>query len=408
MSTTLISFIGTGWRKKESGRPTYDTASYDFGDNNIVKSSMFFNAILRSKKYTFKDTIIIGTKTSAWGTLIGENNLDNYEDLYIKLETEFDEEGINSSTLLELEKALKEIWKIPIKCVVTPSQINDENAFDILSVYFEQIDKIENDNILLDITHGFRSMPVLLMSALQFNETMNNNSRKIDIIYGELKKGENSPVRYLDAIWKEIDLSQSANAFFQKFDATDLSEKVEPFWPSGSKAILQIASSLQGNFIIGIREDIRQLNNALIMSIDSAPKWFPPIKRKIKKLYKKLNSTKTDSELCFVIASMFAERKMYGQAIISLQLSFEAYLFDYFKIDKSKYGDFDETKRLKKRFHSKSKINKNDKKQLWNLEVLRNTIAHGGSKNKDGGSQKANYLPKQFDSYKKLIMRVIK
>lgn len=409
MSTTLVSFIGTGWRKKEAVRSTYDQAKYDFGDSKIIETSMFFNAILRSQNYNLSDAIIIGTKTSAWATLL-EHHLNDakYDDLYLKLEEELYAGQITSSTLSDLEVALSCIWNMPVKCLATDSEINEQNAFDIISVYLDRLANIENDNLLIDITHGFRSMPILLMSALQFSESIKPVTGSIGIIYGEFKsKGIPSPVRHLDAIWRGITLSRAMDSFFQKFDASELSSLVEPFWPSGANAIANLGDSLQGNLLIWLNEPLKQLNNALNKPIENLPKWFPPVKKRITALYHQLNKPQCKYELCLCIAAMFAERRIYGQATIALQLSFEAFLFEYYNISDSFYGNFEKTKELTKKFYKIKELKGKDKAKLRALNNTRNMIAHGGSRSTHGGKPAVQSLPSQYSSYKNLLERII-
>lgn len=404
MSTTLVSFIGTG--RRIEGETAYKKVSYDFGKNKIIETSMFFNAIQKSEKYNLSEAIIIGTKTSAWATLLDEH-LDKYEDLYLELEGDLENSGVEDSTLIKLEKALKSIWTMDIKCIATSYEIDEGNAFDIISLYSEQLSSINNESLLIDITHGFRSMPVLLMSALQFSESIKPLVESIDIIYGELKgNGVASPVRYLDAVWRSVKLSRAVDSFFQKFDSTELSSMIAPFWTSGYKAIDQMGNSLQGNLILWIDDSLKQLNNALREEIVDPPLWFIPIKLQINRLYKQLRKPKNNSDLCFTIAQMFADRKIYGQAVIALQLSFEAYLFLYYREDESAYGDYDKTKKLRTDFYNEKSIAGKDKQKLQNLNNARNMIAHGGSRSVHGGKPQASSLPKQYQSYKKLLERI--
>jgi len=406
MSTTLVSFIGTGWRNKEADRSTYDTVQYDFGNNKIIETSMFFNAIQKSEEYNISQSIIIGTKTSAWATLL-DQHLEAYGDLYLELEEELEREELQDKSLKELEKALESIWEMDIKCIASSPEIKEENAFDIISLYFEQLSSVKNKSLLIDITHGFRSMPILLMSALQYSESIGQYTDDIKIIYGELKgNGQLSPVRYLDAVWRGVELSRAVNSFFQKFDGTELSSKIKPFWPSGAKAIQRMGSYLQGNLILGFYKPLKQLNNALKEDITNPPLWFLPVKTEIKKMYNQLVKPKNNSDLCFTIAEMFAERKIYGQAIIALQLSFEAFLFPFYEEDDSSYGNYEKTKELRENFYDEVRVSRADTKKLRILNQTRNKIAHGGSKSTHGGETDSASLPSQYISYKKLLDRI--
>jgi CRISPR-associated Csx2 family protein len=403
MSNTLVSFIGKG--RKNSKSNAYDTTKYLFDDGKHIESSMFFDAILKHGGYDVSKAILIGTRSSTWSALI-ECALDKYEDLYLKIDEETGENGrgIKDSTLKNLEIALTDIWQIPIMCLAIDEIICKENAFKLIHTFFNCLSDVDTKGIIIDITHGFRSMPILLMSALQYAENINDEVKEIGILYGEFKDNV-SHVRYLDAVWEQIKITRAANMFFQKFDANALADYLHPFWSKGANAISNLGISLQANYIIPIRKQLKQLDNALKMDLTNYPDWFPPIKKQITKLYNQLNNTKSNSQLCLCIADMFAERRIFGQALISLQLAFEAFVLEYNENDGN--GDYEMTKDLRFYF-IENNVQGKDKKGLNKLNSIRNMIAHGGSKSKYGASPIANNLPKQYESSRNLLLRIFK
>jgi CRISPR-associated DxTHG motif protein len=80
--------------------------------------------------------------------------------------------GIKDSTLKNLEIALTAIWQIPIMCLAIDEIICKENAFKLIHTFFNCLSDVDTKGIIIDITHGFRSMPILLMSALQYAENI--------------------------------------------------------------------------------------------------------------------------------------------------------------------------------------------------------------------------------------------
>ena len=103
-----------------------------------------------------------------------------------------------------------------------------------------------------------------------------------------------------------------------------------------------------------------------------------------------------------VLGEMLAERRLWGQAITTLQLSLEAFVF--FKYKDPDYGNYDRTKELTKTFSHG--LDRRDKDPFHKLRNTRNTIAHGGCKSTQGGLPQEGNLPNQFRTYQGFLKRI--
>lgn len=405
MATTLISFVGTGQRDKND-KQGYLNTKYDFGDQQIIKSAIFFDAILLCEKFDIDKCILIGTKTSAWTTLLDRDLKSNgtYIELYEQIEQELKEGGISDATLAILGDALEKLWGRKCLCYANDAEITADNCFAIISDYFDLTSRETEQDIIIDITHGFRSMAVLLMTALQFKDSLGEAISNIQIIYGEYKSGISS-VRYLYPVWDAIKISQASRLFFDKFEPRELSEYVKPFWPAGAKAITELGSAIQGNLVLVLDEALRQLQNALHKyenAKETFPKWSHSVVTNLAKLHKRLSSPPNNKARILVLAELFAERYLYGQAITTLRLSYEAFLFEYY--DNVKYGDYDEIQKLARNFSHEEVLSSSDKDKTERLRKARNMIAHGGASSVGGGKPQPQNLPSQYKSYHKFLV----
>lgn len=168
MTTKLVCAIG-------AGQKPYEVTTYHFGE---------------TKKTTNLAPIAVGccavepSKDLELVTLLTKEADDQYSK---QLETEAENEGW-SFTKVEIRdgKSEEELWKI----------------FDAFGGHLE-----ENDEIVLDLTHGFRHIPALLLSATQYY-TVRKDLNLLGIFYGAWEarnKNNESPIFDLTPLY---DLSE--------------------------------------------------------------------------------------------------------------------------------------------------------------------------------------------------------
>ncbi len=406
MKTTLISMIGTGmYVEKDSG---YRTTKYEFRDGNTFETHLFLEALLQNNLGQNIDKIIIvGTITSDWGALIA--NYNEYTELSLKLLE--NKKIISKETFSELEATLSKMYKKDVQIFYHTDEIDSETTEEIFNVYKEISKSIpQGSKILFDITHGFRSMPILLYQTLQY-AFQNEFSDSLSIIYGEYIPTEKiSKVRDLSGYLEYAEIASGFKLFNERFDGRILAEKLKPYWEDGAKWLKRFTSLVQTNYFIQIFEVQSNLNNVLIKKLpENLPSWVEDVREQLIILNKRL-IIKDKSKLLFEFSKILAEKKLYTQAIIALQVSVEAKGVEMFG-DWDKLGDYDYYKQtirnefkdfLKNGFEQKH--GQKAKTRIYELEGVRNQVAHGGAKNKNtGGSPQAENIAKQYDSFAKTV-----
>ena len=418
---TLISFIGKGRVDKNIDGSAYQKTVYDFGSGCCCETSCFADAVRRSGKYAFDQVIFIGTPTSSWSALL--ENIPGEDDLCLELwERESNRQELDDSVKGTLTEALCRIWGKPVRLLLNPPQLLEENAEEIFDTYVRELLE-SGDDILLDITHSFRWMPILLTSALSFKDAFRSGGSQIQIIYGELGEGKKvSPVRCLDVLLRERKIADAIALFFQKFEAEPLASLLKPYWPSGMEAVKKLGMYIQGNLFLPllfncsqdefpVGDPLKQLNNAFSdFSEAGQPAWVSQVCRNLRIIHKKLTVGDPPDRLC-ELAKLLADRNLYGQAIMAVCMAAEHSLAIAYGL--KKFPDFDTLRSMKKCFLKASHKKTPAQSGVWNqqsgsvkngspgrwladdISEMRNLIAHGGLCN-DHSNPSPEALPDQY------------
>lgn len=379
---TLITLVGTGMYKKQGG---YQKTTYIFEDNRQYETKLFYEAILKSNYKPIKKLIFVGTYTSAWDKLIDENS---DEQLWTNVYAQVDSTGVyaDSDLVPLIQEHLKKRFSVEVEIFIHTNKIDFDTTENIFNVYSSIIPFIEKDNnILFDITHGFRSMPILMYQALQFASSGKDNLKNVEIIYGEfIPNSTNSYVRNLSNYWHYARITEAISIFKSKLDGSILAPLLEKQYESYSKVIKSISNMVHTNFSLQIIEVLKQIKNVLKEAYDIPPFWFSEINSFLEHFYKKIYSNKSDSRILYNYANYLYENKLNTQAIISLQLAVETACAEKSDKPKENKGNYNywqnQGKYLKKRkLSGQSEI----QYHLHILEVYRNQIAHGGARDKN-------------------------
>jgi len=401
----LITSIGTGLRKENGYRKT----TYRFPSGKEFTTSVFLEALLKTGFRDFRQIFVIGTYTSDWGTLLGAVK-GNHEDIHLSLLEEQEKNGrIPDPMVVTLQQILADEFRIPVTIRAHEPKIDSGTIESIFSSYMETMKFIPSDvPILLDITHGFRSMPLLLYQTLQYSVT-DEKRRMIELVYGEYIDTEKiSLVRDLSSYWFYSEYTTALHLLKERLDGFLLAKLIENEWNEASKWLEKFSGIVQTNFCLQIDDCLRNLKNVLekkLLTKGSAPWWIEAVEDELEKICKRLTKSSKSSSLA-KYSVFLAEKKMYTQAIISLQTSVECKMMEYLKRE-DKIGDYYFWKNEGKTALREILCGEYDLwKKICDLEHVRNQIAHGGSKNPNGGAPKAENLKNQYASGIKAVNKL--
>ena len=417
---TLISCIGTGMYKDG-----YRKTIYRFSDGKEHKTSLFLEAILETGYRQIKKVILVGTKTSGWHKLIvdqGEN-----ETLFKKLreECENKKKGIGEDSKYELELKLRESYNnIPFKIIAHTDKLDQENVESVFSDYGKISYYLEpNTDILFDISHGFRSMPLLVFQSLQLN-AMKIYRRRVELIYGEYIQDEDvSYVRDLSKYWDYYEISSAIRLFKEKFDGKLLAKKVKPFWENGADILDRLSEIVECNYSLQMPEALDQLKDALDnFSNPENLLWVTDVKSMLAEIFERLRMKQSEekypvAKIVWEFSKLLHKKDLITQAVIAKQVVVETAMTE--KLDPSKIGDYDwfrsgnpSSLGLKENaFQQLRELRKNNQKLkiLGHLEYLRNQVAHGGKKkeNEDYNQEYIKGKLKSIDNAIKELFTVL-
>ena len=408
--TVFISFIGKG-KTDERGQFKYERVNYSF-KNSSVETSCFANAVMRSGEFSFDRVRIIGTVSSSWDQLLEDPSAEE-EDLYLEL----DKASPEKLTALRpaLTDALKKRWNVvDVDLLIHPAELTG-NEDRILESYLDLM-LANTGDIVLDVTHSFRWMPQFLASAMELADAF-SNPRSVQILYGELSTDKKScPVRILDPLWDARKLAMDVRMFFEKWEAEPLALRLEPVWPSGAKALRNLGNHLQGNYLVPLVWDkdgketgkpLLALRNALndFRKIENPPFWVKRIVAQLKRLLEKITAPATHSEQLLTLAELYAERRIYGQALLCQEIALRIFLWE--QKGNTGYPTWEDVKDLIKDFYEPEWKDYQTKKSISDN---RNNVAHGALQSPEGTGGScipyAGNLPSQFERQQEYLKRL--
>lgn len=373
MSKVLISFLGTAQPKDRQ----YRTAKYHFHDGREIESSFVASAL--REYYDIDRLILVGTVKSMWEevyrTFVDKDNVD--ENYYIQLSDHCLSADHNSELLLPNVDLLESAIGCGSKVVLihyglTESEIK-ENSEIILGI--EQY-LSKNDEIYVDITHSFRSLPMFLMNTLIYLQNVSNKHISVKhITYGMLDVSEEmgyTPIVELNDIMAMNAWITGAYSFKEYGNAYTVAELIND--QSVSSKLTKFSDLMNLNHLSGIEKQQQELAGLKNKEYDSQlPKMLiEPIVGEFIDKFK----NRTHSEFQIKLARWQMEHKNYASAYISLIEGIVTYLCESNDLS---WNGYDERERMKDVLKGKLSgyVVDSELIQIYkDSNRLRNSVAH--------------------------------
>lgn len=205
MTTTLFSFLGKGRVIGRDGEPQvrYTETIYAFPDGHQVSTEYFGLAL--ADVLDVERLVILGTAGSMWDVLL-ESLIDDerYQEERLALMDAADHDAVTQAHLDELRPLISEAAGRDVRLQLIPYGRDITEQLSILTTVAEHVSP--DDRISLDVTHGFRYLPMLSMLSAQYLEAV-GHARLEGIYYGafDMKTNGSTPVVKLAGLMQLAD-----------------------------------------------------------------------------------------------------------------------------------------------------------------------------------------------------------
>lgn len=365
---TLISFLG---KSKFDPKTGYRNAQYQFQNGEPIEVPYFGLALLRWLK---PDRIVIlGTSGSMWDALL-DNAVPEGEAIEIiaGLRGAIGQEEVSQDLLNSVTPMLAQGWGLePGQAVLQliPYARTEAEQVRILSNIAEVVGN--GDTVFLDVTHGFRHLPMLVLLASLYLEIV-KGAQIGGIYYGALEMtspGGPTPVLDLSGMLRIARWLNAVTAFDHSGDYAILAG---PLADSG----LEPDKLRQAAFFERIQREVDAANliKGMIPQLSELPP-DSPAGLFIDSLNARLAWSR--EQLMYrrqaTLAQSYLERRDYTRAVI---FGFEAIISELTQASGGDVGDYSARDAAKEAYEKRFPHPDNYRNYLL-LRHLRNTLAHG-------------------------------
>lgn len=433
MAKVLISSLGTG-RLKDKNSPSreYEPAKYKFEDMEKIYETPFVAAAL-SEHLQVDKLFLVGTTKSMWEEVYSyfahAANLPFDYDYWVELWTKADsykvanpEQKMSETELAEVNKTIDGYLQHinssasgGSHCFIIDYGLNEKELWNNFDVFMRIGELLEpGDEIYLDITHAFRSIPLFnylmldLVGILKFN----NQIQLGGLFYGmlEVKLGtgysQYSPIVDLSPLYKITLWSRGAYNFINFGNGYLLAELIKN--EKVREKIKNISDIVNINYIDDFKKEVDSLNSYLSEneSEEYVIKYMAPYLQSFTNRFKGIS---TSGELQLALSQWYFENKRYTQGYICLAESIiTKILEEYRERDRNiSWAEYNR-KKIKRLIYDKLKYHHQEEykklSQLYmEISQIRNTLAHAGFIKNRKFQEDIKIAENYFNKVKKLV-----
>ena len=170
MKRTLISFLGSPLKPKEGGEVGYRRTTYRFADGWTHHGRWFAAALVDWLKHCEQEVdrlVVVGTRGSMWVAFedLCELNSETLE-LLTAIEEASVAEAVTQEQLDALVGPVSEQLQVDVSMLLIDNCYQGDEQLRLVARMAEVVRR--DDRIVMDITHSYRHLPLLGMTAMFF------------------------------------------------------------------------------------------------------------------------------------------------------------------------------------------------------------------------------------------------
>jgi CRISPR-associated Csx2 family protein len=396
----LISTLGTGDIKKDSDKD-YSETIYKI-DGEEYPETLIAKVLV--KHFNIDKAIFIGTNKSMWDNLYYSFGGENSE--YLDLLTEYKKIGVTEDKLIKFNKTVDNFLDNngSTSILIDYGKNTSDEIWDNFQKLLEIKNHIDNgDEIYLDITHGFRYMPILNIFLLEFISIFQSPVIKIKGVYYGMFSDNISEIIDFKIFFDLLEWTKAINMFKYNSNAQQLIELLEK--DDSSKDVANIFTQFSNNLQLANMASLWQF-------MKGASKKIKKLQESNNKIIKLLSSdlismtTRFDkekqSDFQYELALWLHENQNYALSYLAL---YEAIITKSCELSNYDVNNHQEREKAKKSIgddkYGKYFYTKYDD----SLSKIRNSIVHQSNERKDKVLQDINKLKiflSSFENYFKI------
>ena len=407
MSKVLISFLGTGSQTNGSYRKAEYriTSPTDNATQMVYETSFVADAL--ATHYGVDKIILIGTVKSMWDevyySFCTRNKVvvdDTYhEHLFDTCQEAKYDSPLELPDIERLEAALGKGSHV----VLVRYGLNEEELnFNIAQVLSVEQYLHSGDELIVDITHSFRSLPMLLMNTLIYLKNVSNKKINIShITYGMLDITRELGYTPVIDLKKVMDVNEwiSASYSFMEFgNAYKIAKLLEADNSKSQANVLRDFSDVKNlNDIQAIENQVQRLKSVAKLS----PIAEITVRPVISNITHTLSNAGSHSEFQFRLAYWHYSIHNYASAYITLVEAIITYVCEQEGLD---YSNKDQRDNAKDTL-MKNKDYRDLKKIYEPVNRNRKRIAHSIAYSSEAlnGSKMINLLKENLEKFKEIL-----
>ena len=353
----LISFLGTGTpRIVDDGiRPMreYRKADYRIGEDTY-KDFTFMSAAL-AHHYTIDKILMVGTVHSMWEELYrwfhdakGEEKVEDNEttyNIYKKIGEHCEFADYKSELSMPHQQAIEQVMGEGSKVVLIKYGVDEEEIRENINRILGLEQYLDtNDELIVDITHSFRSLPIFIMNLLIYLQNVSPKKITISHIHYGMNEASRefgySPVVDLKAMMDVQEWITGAYAFSMFGNTYKISKLLEKENKSVAPILRGFSDAMNLNYLYPIQSETQKLSGIKNKDYQTdLPKLIiTPIVNQFVDTFRVKSEAHRQSHFQLKLADWQYKHKKYAQAYLTSNDALISYVCE---INNMPWDDFD-------------------------------------------------------------------